>query len=192
MSDARRPDDAPDAADETLLRREYPFRGKLLTLRLDHIRTAGGHETAREIVEHPGAIAVVPQLPDGRVILIRQYRRPAGAVLLEIPAGTREPDEEAATCARRELEEEIGYRAGRLERLGGFYTSPGFATEYMDLYLATELSPVEGETPAEFEEALEIIQPSEIAGLLAAGEPIDAKSLAAVLLVAARAARGDQ
>ncbi len=186
MSDARPVHDAPDAADETLLRREYPFRGKLINLRLDHIRTAAGRETAREIVEHPGAIAVVPQLPDGRIILIRQYRRPTETTLLEVPAGTREPDEDAETCARRELEEEIGYRAGRVERLGSFYTSPGFCTEYMDVYLATELSPVEGETPAEFEEALEIVQPAEVPHLFAAGEPLDAKTLAAVLLVAAR------
>jgi ADP-ribose pyrophosphatase len=178
--------DPPDAADETLLRSEYHFQGRLVKLRVDTVRLASGREATREIVEHPGAIAVVPQLPDGRVILIRQYRRPAGQALLEIPAGTREPDEDAETCARRELEEEIGYRAGRLERLGGFYTSPGFCTEYMDLYLASDLTPLEGDEPAEFEEAMVIIHPSEVPAMLAAGEPFDAKTIAAVLLVAGR------
>ena len=178
--------DPPDAADETLLRREYHFQGRLLKLRVDTVRLADGRESSREIVEHPGAIAVVPQLPDGRVILIRQFRRPAGQALLEIPAGTRESDEDAETCARRELEEEIGYRAGRLERLGGFYTSPGFCNEYMDLYLASDLMPLEGDQPAEFEEAMVIIHPSEVPAMLAAGEALDAKTLAAVLLAASR------
>ena len=187
--EGRAPDDQPDAADEALLGREYPYRGKLISLRVDHIRTGDGHETSREIVEHPGAVAVVPQLPDGRVILIQQYRRPAERELLEIPAGTREPGEDAEACARRELIEEIGYRAGRLERLAGFYTSPGFATEHMDLFLATDLSPVEDEL-AEFAEALVIIHPDDVPRLLTEGEPFDAKSLAGLLLVAARARSG--
>ena len=186
----RRPDDQPDAAEETLLRSDYPFRGKLLTLRVDLVRTPDGRESRREIVEHPGAVAVVPLLPDGRVILIRQYRRPTGQALLEIPAGTREPDEDAPACAHRELIEEIGYRAGRLERLGGFYTSPGFCTEYMDVFVATDLHPVEGEDAAEFEEAMEIIRPEEAAGLLASGSPIDAKTLAALLLLTGHESRG--
>ncbi len=162
------------------------WAGRLISVRVDEVERSDGRRTTREVVEHPGAIAVVPQLPDGRIILIRQYRRPTETTLLEVPAGTREPDEDAETCARRELEEEIGYRAGRVERLGGFYTSPGFCTEYMDVYLATELSPVEGETPAEFEEALEIVQPAEVPRLFAAGEAVDAKTLAAVLLLTAR------
>lgn len=188
MTDTRdRTDDQPDAADETLLRREYIHQGRLLKLRIDHIRTEDGHETTREIVEHPGAVAVVPLLPDGRAILIRQFRRPAGRQLLEIPAGTREPGEDAETCARRELIEEIGYRAGRIERLASFYTTPGFTDEYMDLFLATELTATGEDEPAEFEEALEIIRPGDVPALLAAGEPLDAKTIAALLLAATRA-----
>lgn len=187
MSDARsRADDQPDAASEVLRRREYVYQGRLLKLRLDHVQTADGRETTREIVEHPGAVAVVPQLPDGRVILIQQYRRPAGREVLEIPAGTREAGEDAETCVRRELLEEIGYRAGRIERLAGFYTTPGFTDEYMDLFLATDLTPADDDEPAEFEEALVLVQPSEVPDLLAAGEPLDAKTIAALLLVAAR------
>jgi ADP-ribose pyrophosphatase len=158
-------------------------RGRLLTLRIDTIRTADGRETQREIVEHPGAVAIVPMLPDGRVILIRQWRRPAGQALLEIPAGTREPNEEAAACAARELVEEIGYRPGRLRRLGGFYTTPGFTDEYMDLFLATDLAPADaGE--AEFEEAMVIVSPEEITTLIDAGEQVDGKTLAALHLLA--------
>jgi ADP-ribose pyrophosphatase len=188
MTDERpRDDDQPDAAEETLLGSEYAHRGRLLKLRIDRIRTPDGRETTREIVEHPGAVAVVPRLPDGRVILIRQWRRPAGRELLEIPAGTREPGEEAEACARRELVEEIGYRARRIERLAGFYTTPGFTDEFMDLFLATDLAPTDDDQPAEFEEALVIVRPEEVPGLLAAGEPLDAKTIAALLLAATRA-----
>jgi ADP-ribose pyrophosphatase len=187
MAESRsRADDQPDADDELLLRTDYVFRGRLLTVRVDQVRTADGRETTREIVEHPGAVAIVPQLPDGRVILIRQFRRPPTRHLLEIPAGTREPGEDALACARRELEEEIGYTPRTLERLGGFYTTPGFCTEYMDLFLASDLQPIDSDQVAEFEEAMVLVQPAETPALLAAGEPLDAKTIAALLLVAAR------
>ncbi|MCC6627063.1 MAG: NUDIX hydrolase [Chloroflexi bacterium] len=181
-----RQDDQPDAADEVLIGSEYIYQGRLLKMRLDRIRTDAGSTTMREIVEHPGAVAIVPLLPDGRVILVRQWRRPARRHILEIPAGTREPNEDAEACARRELVEEIGYRAGVIERLAGFFTTPGFTDEYMDLFLATELTPAADDEPAEFEEALVIVRPDDVPALIAAGEPLDAKTIAALLLVAAR------
>jgi ADP-ribose pyrophosphatase len=185
-TDGPRRDDQPDAADEVLLGSEYVHQGRLLNVRLDRIRTAAGATVTREIVEHPGAVAIVPLLPDGRVVLVRQWRRPVRGHVLEVPAGTREPGEDAQSCAHRELIEEIGYRAGRLERLAGFPTTPGFTDEVMEVFLATDLTPVEDE-PAEFEEALEIVRPEDVPALLAAGEPLDAKTIAALLLVTARA-----
>ena len=94
----------------------------------------------REVVRHPGSVTIIPILPDRRICLIRNFRVAIGKPLLELPAGTREPDEPAEVTAERELIEETGYRPGKLTRLPGFYVSPGIADERMELFLATELT----------------------------------------------------
>ena len=133
--------------------------------------------------------------PDGSVLLVRQYRHPAGAVLLEIPAGTLERDpqdgsgEDPEGAARRELEEETGYRAARWEHLADFWTAPGFATELMHLYLATELTPAGDERLGpDADEALELVHLPWREAVAAAdrGEIHDAKSLVGLLLLARR------
>ena len=137
----------------------------------------------------------MPLLPDGRVILIRQWRRPAGRELLEIPAGTREPGEDAETCARRELVEEIGYRAGRVERLAGFYTTPGFTDEYTYLYAAIGLEPLSArntQTPEEHESQIERVALADVPRMIAAREIVDAKTIIGLTLVRDHLARRDE
>jgi len=122
-----------------ILASETPFRGGFFSVEVDTIRLPNGNVAKREFVRHPGAAAVVP-LKDGRVLLVRQIRHAIGADLLEIPAGKLDvAGEDPADCARRELEEETGYRPGTLEPLGAFSTSPGFTDERFHLYLATDL-----------------------------------------------------
>jgi len=101
-----------------------------------------GREAEFEMVRHPGGAAVLPLLPDGRVLLIRQFRPAAGGMLLEIPAGKLEPGEPPEQCARREIEEEAGFSAGRIEPLGRMLTAPGFCDEMLHLFVARDLSQV--------------------------------------------------
>jgi ADP-ribose pyrophosphatase len=124
---------------ERTVRTEPVFRGKLISLQVDTVELPGGKTATREIVRHPGAAAVLA-LQDGRLIVVEQYRKPLGKMQVEIPAGKLEPGEDPMETARRELEEETGWRAERLEPLYAFYTSPGFADEKLYLYAAHGLS----------------------------------------------------
>jgi ADP-ribose pyrophosphatase len=146
-----------------------------------------GQRFTRTIVRHPGAVTVVPVVGDGpEVILVRQFRAAVGATILEAPAGKRvvdgEPPEETA---RRELEEEIGHRAGRLTWLGECYTSPGFCDEYAFLYAAFDLAPLEERKAATFEEAemtVERVSLDDVDGLIERRELVDATTMVALLL----------
>ncbi|MGE3960461.1 MAG: NUDIX hydrolase [Dehalococcoidia bacterium] len=112
-----------------------------LTFRRDTIRFPNGHEAERAVVGHPGAVAIIAVDGDGKWLLVTQYRHPAGRELLEIPAGTRDGDESPEATAAREVREEIGFAAGSLVRIGGTYMVPGWGEEYIDFFLATELTP---------------------------------------------------
>lgn len=150
-------------------------------LRTDTLRFPGGRESTAEVVEHPGGVTLIAFDPEGRLLLVRQYRHPAGRDLLELPAGTLDPGESPERCAERELREETGYRPGRLERLGGFFLAPGYCTEYQHVFLATDLveSPLEGE-----EEAIDLepVPLEEALRLVTSGEIEDAKTAGALLL----------
>ena len=129
--------DAP--MEERTLSSTHPWTGRRIRVRVDEVERSDGHRTTREIVEHPGAVAILAW--DGeRVAMVRQWRHAPGEVLLEIPAGTLEPDEEPAVTARRELAEEVGLSAANWENGPTFFTAPGFCDERMHLYLATDLS----------------------------------------------------
>jgi ADP-ribose pyrophosphatase len=151
----------------------------------------------REIVGHPGAVAIVAIDSDERVLLVRQFRVAAGTALLEIPAGTLDVDaatgavEDPAVAAARELEEETGFRAGTWERLGSFWTAPGFATELMHLFLATDLRPADADRigPDE-DERLELVRlpVDEAIAAVDRGDIADAKSLVGLLRLARRRA----
>ena len=184
-----------DPLDERLVESTVVHRGRVLEFRVDTVERADGRRARRDVAGHPGAVAIVALDPEERVLLVRQYRHPAGRVLLEIPAGTLDRDpatgatEDPDDAARRELEEETGYRAGRWERLVDFWTAPGFATERMFLYLATDLAPAgDGRLGPDEDEALELVRLPWREAVAAAerGEIRDAKSLVGLLWLARR------
>lgn len=115
------------------------YEGRILNLRVDRVLLDGDRSTVREVVEHRGATAIVPLLEDNHVVLVRQYRYAIASDLLEIPAGTLEIGEDAEKCARRELEEETGYRAERMEKILECFVAPGYSTEKIHFYIATNL-----------------------------------------------------
>jgi ADP-ribose pyrophosphatase len=161
------------------------FAGRLLALRVDEVELESGKRAVREVVEHPGAVAILAF--DGeRLAMVRQWRQAARAELLEIPAGTREPGEEPLLTAQRELAEECGLAAASWADGPSFYTAPGFSTELLTVYLATGLTAVDAEAPDD--EALErswLSLPDAVAAI-DAGTIRDAKSLVAILWLARR------
>jgi len=168
---------------EQTLSAETIYRGKLLTIRKDRVRLENGRESVREVVVHPGAVAIVPLLPDGRVLLVRQYRYAAGRALLEIPAGTLDqPGESPAAAAARELGEETGYTATDYRELTAFFTAPGFCTEKITVYLATGLTPGAQNQMEDEDIALEIVPLSTVPTLIANGDIADAKTISGLLM----------
>lgn len=158
------------------------FKGRNIRLVVRDLRLPNGRRTTFSIVEHPGAVAIVPVCHNGDLLLLRQFRPSLGAELYEIPAGTREKGEAPLTTARRELIEETGFKARRWRKLSEFYTAPGFCTEFMHLYLAQQLSPDEAEGDAD-----EIIKPVRMSltkalSLIRSGRIRDAKTIAGILL----------
>lgn len=159
-------------ADEPMLLKGARFNVHRIMLTGDD-----GQLYQREVVRHPGAVVLLPILDDGRVVMIENTRPTVGETLLELPAGTREPEEEAVVTASRELIEETGYRAGKLELIHEFYSAPGICDELMHLYRATEL--VAGEPNREATESIvnRIATRDEIRQWIAAGSVRDAKTL---------------
>ena len=157
------------------------YEGRAVKLRVDTVQTTSGRETTREIVEHADCIAVVVVDDDNNVLLVKQFRKPVEKELLEIPAGGIDPGEDTETAVCRELREEIGYLPQRLKCLGGFYSAPGYCTEYLYLYLATDLIP--SQLFAEDTEGIEVVRVpiSQIPGLITSGRICDAKSIAGLL-----------
>ena len=161
------------------------FEGNVLNLRVDDVVAADGHRATREVIEHRGAVGIVC-VHDGDVWLVRQYRHPPQAVLLEIPAGKLNESEDPAVCAARELVEEVGLRPRRLEHLVTYYTTPGITNERMHIYFTDDVEPAEGTT-----EAGEIIEVerwpvTKLRELIDSGEIVDAKSLLGLSLFALR------
>jgi ADP-ribose pyrophosphatase len=170
----------PGLAEETLSSKVI-FEGRAVKLRIDTVRTADGRRSTREIVEHADCIGVVAVDDDDNVLMVKQYRLAAGKELLEIPAGGIDDGEEAETAVIREMQEETGFRPQRVERLCGFYLSPGFCSEFLHLYLAMDLksNPLEAEDTVGIE--LIRVPVAQIPDLLASGKIQDAKSFAGLL-----------
>ena len=159
------------------------FEGRMIRVEVDRVRFADGAEAVREVVRHPGAVVVVPLLPDGRVLLERQFRYPTGLELVELPAGKLDPGEDPLDCARRELAEETGHGAARWRPLASFFSAPGFCDEVMHCFLADGLAPgAAGQ--ADDDERIELLAVpwAEALAMIDGGTIRDAKSIAGLLL----------
>ena len=162
---------------------EVAWRGRILTVRVDQVRLPDGSETKREIIEHNGAVAIVAIDGAGNVLLVRQFRKPAEQVLLEVPAGTLERGEDPDDCARRELIEETGFATGSIHRICGFYTAPGFCTEFLHVYVARDLTPAYAHADADERIELVRLPLDECIRLVRSGAICDAKSIVGLLAV---------
>ena len=172
-------------AAEERIRGRTVFHGRVLDLHVDRVRLAKGRAATREVVRHPGAVAVVPITDAGDVVLVRQFRYAVGATLLELPAGTLAPGERPLVCARRELAEETGHVARRWQRLARFFSAPGFCDEVLHCYLAMDVRRAHAPQPEE-DEAIEVVT-LPLAGaldLVQRGTIRDSKSIIGLLLAA--------
>jgi ADP-ribose pyrophosphatase len=163
------------------------YEGKVLSLDVDEVEEPGGVRATREVVRHRGSAAVLPVHDDGRLVLVRQYRYAVDTAVWELPAGRLDPGESAEQAARRELEEEVGLRAGRLEALTVFYTTPGFCDETMHLFRATGLTSVTARPEADERIETALFTLTEAGERIRRGEIREGKTLVAVLLEMGRA-----
>lgn len=166
---------------EKTLSSQLIYDGRAVKLRIDTVQLPGGRETTREIVQHSDVVVMVVVDEDDNVLLVRQYRTPVERELLEIPAGGIDEGEEPEDAVRRELREEIGYLPNKVQRLGGFYSAPGYCTEYLHLYLATELAP--SRLFAEDTEGISLVRVpvDDVPDLILSGKLCDSKSIAGLL-----------
>jgi ADP-ribose pyrophosphatase len=168
-------------SEETLSSRKV-FEGRALNLRVDSVKLPNGRKTTREIVEHENCVAIVALDDADNILLVKQFRKPVEKELLEIPAGGIDPGETPEDAVRREMREETGFLPQKVGKMGGFYSSPGFCTEYLYLYLATDL--VDSPLQAEDSENISLVRVplAEILGLIASDAIVDAKSIAGLLV----------
>jgi len=167
---------------ETVVSSEEIFSGRVVTLRVDTVRLPDGRTSTREVVFHRGAVAIVPFLDDDTIVMVRQYRRAVDEILLELPAGTLEQGEPSQECARRELEEETGYKAATFKRLFEQYLAPGYSSEKLIVFEARGLT--SGDQHPDEDESLEIVlvPVAEVYDCIARGDIKDAKSIAGLLM----------
>ncbi len=167
-----------------LLNSEVVYQGRAFTIRRDTLQLPDSHETRFDIVEHHGSVIIIPIDDLDNLVFVRQYRHAAQLELLELPAGTLNEGEAPEACALREIREETGLAAGHIKALGGFYLAPGYSTEYMHVYMATELFSDPLEADADEFLTVEYLPITEALEMARNGEIPDAKSLAALLMAA--------
>lgn len=159
------------------------YEGKIISLRIEEVELPDGNRAQRELVKHPGAVAIIPITTDGKLVLVKQYRKALNRTLIEIPAGRIEIDEAPLMTAKRELEEETGFGAQKVTYIQSFATSPGFADEIIHLYLAEELYEIENPASGDEDEFIELVTVSieEAEKLVATCEIYDAKTAFAII-----------
>jgi ADP-ribose pyrophosphatase len=167
-----------------LLQSEIVYPGRAFTIRRDTLQLPDGHQTRFDIVEHHGSVIIIPMDDKQNLVFVRQYRHAAQLDLLELPAGTLDESEAPEKCALREIREETGLAAGNMKLLGGFYLAPGYSTEYMHVYLATNLQSDPLEADADEFLSVEYLPIEKALAMARMGEIPDAKTLAALLLAA--------
>lgn len=170
-----------------LVSREVIRQGRIFRIEVDRVTLPTGHTLDMEIIRHPGSVVLLPVPAPGQIILIRQYRYTLDRYIWELPAGSLKPGEDPDSAAARECEEEIGLRPGSIERLQGFYPTPGFCDELMIFYRCTELGPPPADSAAQKDED-EDIEPrtftlAEARALVASGEIVDLKTVAGLTLL---------
>ena len=163
------------------------YEGKVLSLDVDDVLEPGGVRATREVVRHRGSVAALPVHEDGRMVLVRQYRYAVDAMVWELPAGRLDPGESVEDAARREMEEEVGLQARRLEPLATFYTTPGFCDETMHLFRATGLTAVAARPEADERIESRTFTRAELEEMIRRGEIREGKTLVALLMEIARA-----
>jgi ADP-ribose pyrophosphatase len=166
-----------------LIKSNFLFKGKVFDLKVDEIEYNSGNRGIREVAVHPGGAVVVPVKDDGKIILVNQFRYPFQQKILELPAGKLELNEDPFICAVRELEEETGFKAGKVDKLGHIYTTPGFCTEILHIYLAKELIPGKHKRE-EGEHGMEVFEFSldEIKEKIRKNEIVDSKTICGIYL----------
>lgn len=167
-----------------IIQNKLRYQGRKFTFNVDRIELPNGVTGEWESIHHPGGALAVPITPDGKLVLVKQYRFPTQGRILEFPAGTLEIGEDSATTIARELEEETGYRAGKWQNLGEFFLAPGYCDEIIYAYLAQDLEKLAVQPAGDDDEDISVMlmTPAEFETAIYAGEPIDAKSIAAYFL----------
>lgn len=172
--------------EEKTISSQMIYKGAILNLRKDKVTVVNGKTSYREIVEHKGGVALAAVTKDKKMVLVRQFRKAANKVVLEAPAGKIEIEEDLKLTAVRELKEETGYTAKKIEHITSFYSSIGYSEEVIHLYYATDLSP--GETDFDDNEALDVVEYdiSALKQMVLDGEIEDGKTIAAILIAAVK------
>jgi len=166
-----------------IIKSEIIFRGKVFNTKVDQIEYNSGNKAVREVAEHPGGAVIVPVTTDGKIVMVTQHRFPVDKVLLELPAGKLGKDEDPFICAVRELEEETGYKSDNVKELGSIYTTPGYSTEKLWIYIAKDLKPG-NHNREEGEFGMEVFELSlkEVENKIYNGEIVDGKTICGIYL----------
>jgi ADP-ribose pyrophosphatase len=174
----------PGSEPPTVLQNRLFYRGRKFNFDVNRLRLPNGAEGDWECIRHPGGALVVPVTPEGKLVLVRQYRFAVQGRTLEFPAGTVEPNEDPAETIKREVEEETGYRAHKWHNLGQFILAPGYSDEMIYAFLAQDLEKLEQPPAQDEDEDIDVIlmTPEELEKAILAGEPVDAKSISSFLL----------